>query len=256
MYTSVHGANNSLQDVHALISRMRAAGQNDLADLFQEHVTTAFGKLTEEVEDLNRKYREGDDSGTSSGGGYSDVRTGSNIPRKVIPVCNFIYQTQSFGKDIDESFNASEPISADPWNRGKPIEILKPVADSVTLTKAIGQLLVEGNGTHLPIEYWLDMSLEMGSGQIGSNHLLSFACGFERYNAERLKFFLDVYEYERPLSHSNSAILTDYISNPFPLPIASRKFRSDQPILTEALLTEYQNSGLRVYLDITVYGSI
>jgi hypothetical protein len=253
MYKLPHSSNNSLQDFDALIKELEEVHPG-IAKIFNKHLYQMTRKTEDNLDALVRMYRESESGAGSGGGGGATFQKGYNIPKKSVPVCNLVYSSEAFGYDGTE-FNSSQPVDFSAWNRHQ-MEVYKGISETVTLTKVIGHLIIEGKNSQEMSEHFIEMSLELGSGQIGANHLLSFACGFERYNAERLKFFLDVFEYQRELSNSNSTLLINKI------PIASRKFRSDQSILVETpevnrvALDEYVASGLRLYFDLTLYGTV
>lgn len=110
--------------------------------------------------------------------------------------------------------------------------------------KAIGGVIwIEGHSTRIPEQHYIRAIPVLGSTQIPANSLIGYDVGFERYDADRKKFFIDIFEFPK----EGTTQLTEEI------PISSRKFRSVDTILSDTLLSEYGNEGLRFKCQLDLF---
>lgn len=88
----------------------------------------------------------------------------------------------------------------------------------------------------LVYEHFVNMNLEFGSFDLMKDKLLGFSLGFERFDGDRGKFYVDVMEFEKTqqfldTDHRMYTNISDKVS--------ARKFRSNVSILTDEQLEHY-----------------
>jgi len=118
----------------------------------------------------------------------------------------------------------------------------------ITLERIMGEIYIESEDDGSQARYYVDLRPMPGQKQsLNAGSLVGFGVGFGQTGPERLHFRLDTTEYRR---NSSSPLIANLSSDKH----AACKWMSSDALLSEALLADYQNQGLQMYLTLTVFG--
>lgn len=180
-----------------------------------------------------RNFQWGPTEPPHGGGGGGTVR---DLPRRLVPVCSLV-------EEVDQITPPMWEVAFPIWNRG-PVRHLEGVAQDAEISRITGTVYVEPYSGGVPTVYLVDCLAQTQPLYVPAGSLVGFDVGFGRFGTERLKFRIDVIVYEAEATAELTAMVPDKIE----------KFQSTEDILSESLLTDYNDAGLRFKCNLTLAG--
>ena len=195
----------------------------------------AFECGTTTSEDILRLFREKEDEIVGEGGG-GGAEGGTNL-RKDSVVLRFEFESEKLDYP-------TQPVLHRMWDSANK-RFFHYVGKTITLREIGGVIWIEPYGG-TPQQHYVHLFPATGSNIILSESVIGYDIGFERFDADRRKFFIDIFEFPR---ESTSQMTQE-------IPTSTRKWRSDDYILTDAQLTNYTTDGLRFKCQIDLWCEI
>lgn len=195
--------------------------------------------LDRDVEWAFRNFQWGPTEQPQVAGGGGGAR---EIIRPV-PVCSLV-------AEMDQILPAMHEVSFPIWNRD-PVRHLEGVPEDAVIRRVTGTVYVEPYSGGVPQVFLVDCRPKAQPLYVPGGSLLGFDVGFGRFGdgvdpmSERKKFRIDVFVFQE---EGGAAELTAMV------PDGSAAFMSSRTVLSDALLTAYQDSGLRFKCNLTFSG--
>lgn len=198
-------------------------------------------RLDGNIRDNYRKH-VGDSAQPSSGGG------GGVAPR---PSDRYLGQVIV---QIDKAMSVPEHrVTYSIWGRPDK-RYLVGIYEDTTIRSFVGTIDIEPMIGGPPQRYYIRCTTS-GKGLVEAGRLVGFTVGFARFNAERGKFFVKTYVFPKETTNVNPAQIVNEIA----LPGQGATYYSDDVILGDALLDEYDTTGgssragMRIHTNLAVY---
>lgn len=260
MLTPKYGSNPPTTDID-VIRRILEERRvfSEFQPLFHK-LSEAVRKVWDEIENLYRLHREDSAEKTGGGGGGSPS---PSVPKKpdviVYPLCNIVSEDMAVGfNEYTGDFESSTPVRWALHGGRHNAAFFQPVFNNCHISGIMGTLWLEpkegSTTTKVSQQHFIRMFLFKGSPDIAAGNLIGFDFGFERFQQPtdtnaRGKFFIDLKVYPPETTNTPPTLLEQEI------PISSKKFYSDSPILDDTLLDDYYNHGLWCRFNITIFVS-
>jgi hypothetical protein len=250
MHKKIHSTHTPYDHIKKTKRVLEEKGVGELFPILSK----AFSMLDDELTNIYRIYRLGDEDEAGGGGVGGD--TPQPLQKKVVPkviLPEIVFETTKMYVPTHEVMDTLG------WGR-KNKRIFIPVMYNLELEEILGSIWVETNThgdpdnrhqeeTH---QYYVRLlHTGLGSIRVRKGMLLGFDVGFRRYAPNRGKFFMDIFEFSKESTNVNPADIT------WEIPVTGRKFESDEVILPSDLVDAYNTKTggpglkLRTYLTIS-----